>query len=98
MIEMRARRKLVRARDTLAAYESTLTDHSIEIEKGVRIFDIPHIVLREGDKFGIHLQTNFIEIIRIVKGHRPSLLRKGRTANAIMFSFNEKGKVRLIES
>ena len=98
MIEMRARRKILRARETLAAYEATLTDHSIEIEKGVRIFDVPPIVLREGDKFGIHLQTNFVEIIRLVKRSRPSVLRNGRTAKAIRFSFNEKGKLSLPES
>jgi HTH-type transcriptional regulator, fmd operon transcriptional regulator len=55
MIELRARRKVDRAVETLEAYKSTLTDHEVRIPKGTRFYEIPTLVLREGDKWGIHV-------------------------------------------
>ncbi len=96
MIEHRARQKISRARETLGAYESTLTDHRIEVAQGMRIYEVPTVVLREGDRYGIHLEANFIDIIRMVRNHRPSCLQKGKTTRPIRFSFNQRGKIELL--
>jgi HTH-type transcriptional regulator, fmd operon transcriptional regulator len=95
MIELRARRKVARARETLDAYHSTLTNHIIKIQKGTRFYEIPSLVLREGDRWGIHMQSNVVEIIRLVKDMRPSCLAKGRTTRPIPFVFNKMGKLRI---
>jgi HTH-type transcriptional regulator, fmd operon transcriptional regulator len=95
MIEMRARRKIDLARESLLAYQTTLTDHSVRIPRGTKLYDIPPAVLREGDKFGIHIQGNIVEIIRMVKDSRPTCLEGGRTNRTISFVFNQKGKLRL---
>ncbi len=96
MIEFRARRKIRKAEETLRVYESTLTDHSVEVAKGTRTFEIPRIVLSEGDRFGVHPQTNVVDIIRMVRGLEPPCLKNGRTRRELKFSFNQKGELRLV--
>lgn len=93
MIELRARRKVEQARGTLRAYQSTLTDHSVVVPKGTRLYDIPPIVLREGDRHGVHVQSNIVEIIRVVKNVQPSCLEDGKTTRGIVLVFNQKGKL-----
>lgn len=95
MIELRARKKIELARETLQAHQSTLTDHSVQIARGTRTYDIPPTVLREGDRFGIHVQSNIVEIIRLVKSVRPSCLTGGRTNRKITLVFNQSGKLRV---
>jgi Tfx family DNA-binding protein len=93
MIELRAKKKVERARETLRAYESTLTNHSVRVETGSRPQDIPSIVLREGDRFGIHIQSNIVDIIRMTRAIRPSCLTNGRTTRTLKFVFNQRGKL-----
>jgi len=95
MIELRARRKVAQARDTLDAYRSTLTDHVIRVPKGTMFYEIPTLVLKEGDRWGIHMKSNVVEIIRMVKDVRPSCLAKGRTTRSIPFFFNKMGKLHI---
>ena len=95
MIELRAHRKVAQARETLEAYRSTLTDHVIRIPRGTRFYEIPTHVLREGDRWGIHMQSNVVEIIRMVKDTRPSCLARARTTRPILFVFNKMGKLRI---
>ena len=95
MIELRARRRVQMARQTLDAYRSTLTDHVLTIPKGTRFYDIPSAVLREGDRWGVHLQSNIVDIVRLVKGVRPGCLEAGRTTRRISFVFNGAGKLRV---
>ena len=95
MIERRAKKKVEGARETLRAYESTLTNHSVRVAIGSRPQDIPSIVLREGDRFGIHIQSNIVDIIRMAKSLRPSCLENGRTTRTLTFVFNQRGKLSL---
>ncbi len=93
MIELRAKRNIEKARETLKAYETTLTNHSISVESGTRPQEIPSIVLREGDRFGIHIQSNIVEIIRMVRALRPSRFTDGRTNRKLRFVFNQRGRL-----
>ena len=95
MIELRARRKVLLARETLEAFQSTRTDHVLRVPKGTRFYEIPSVVLREGDRRGIHLQSNIVDIVRMVKGSRPSCLHAGKTTRSVFFVFNRAGKLRL---
>jgi Tfx family DNA-binding protein len=95
MIESRARRKLQRARETLKAYESIVSNHSVRIEKGTRLQEIPSKVLGEGDRFGIHLRSNIIEIIRMVKKIDSRCTRRGETTKDLVFSFTQSGVLSL---
>jgi Tfx family DNA-binding protein len=95
MIEFRARRRVADARRTLEAFQSTLSEHSVSIPKGTRFYDIPPMVLKEGDRWGIHLQSNLVDIIRMVRQIRPPCLDSGRTTRIISFGFNPAGKLRV---
>jgi Tfx family DNA-binding protein len=93
MIEFRAKRRVADARRTLEVYQSTLIEHSVRIPKGTRFYEIPAMVLKEGDRWGIHLQSNLVDIIRMVRQVRPSCLDNGRTNRSVQFSFNPAGKL-----
>jgi HTH-type transcriptional regulator, fmd operon transcriptional regulator len=95
MIELRAKRKVALAKETLDAYRSTLTDHVLNIPKGTRFYDVPPLVLSEGDRWGIHMQSNIVDIVRMVKSLRPSCLKNGRTTRGVTFVFNRAGKLRI---
>ncbi len=93
MIELRARRKLGQARDTIRAYESVLSSHSVEVKKGTRLQQIPELVLHEGDRYGIHLQSNIVDIIRMVKSLKPPCVASGTTSSRLLFTFSQRGKL-----
>ena len=93
MIERRARNKLEKARATLRAYESILSTHSVNVEAGTRLQEIPSFVLHEGDRFGIHLKSNLIEIIRMVKSIKPVCIKDGKTTRHLDFTFTQSGKL-----
>jgi Tfx family DNA-binding protein len=98
MIEHRARTNVERAKDTISAFQSTLTNHLVIVPKGTRAYDIPSFVLREGDRSGIHLQSNIVEIVRMVKEANPPCLASGKTNRRLSFVFNQKGKLTLTNS
>lgn len=98
MIEARARRQLNKATQTLKVFElaRAQTQHIVTIEKGTRLQKIPMIVLGEADRFHIHLQSNMVDILRMVKKLRKRRFADGRTKAKIVFSFNERGKLSLL--
>lgn len=93
MIEWRARRKLQKARDTIQAYESIQSSHSVKVESGTKLAEVPLIVLHEGDKRHIHIRSDIIEIVRLVKAMKPSAVRDGKTTRNLEFEINERGKL-----
>lgn len=95
MIELRARRKILLARDIIRAYQSTLAEHVVRIPKGTRFYDIPSTVLREGDRWGIHIQSNIVEIVRMVRQAKPNCMEEGKTTRPIFLVFNPSGKLAL---
>jgi len=95
MIEARARRRVEMADQTLEAYKSTITDHAVIVPKGTRFYEIPSVILGEGDRCGVHLKSNIVDIVRMVNGVEPSALSGGKTNRSICFVFNKAGKLRL---
>ena len=83
------------ARQTLEAYKSTLTDHDFTVPRGTRFYEIPSAVLREGDRRGVHLKSNIVDIVRLVKGAKPGSLKEGKTTQDLSFVFNRAGKLSL---
>ena len=96
MLEGRARKQVERARQTLRLYEMTQTQPKVTIGVGTRLQQIPMVVLREADRFHIHLRSNMVEILRMVKKHKRGSLSNGRTTEKITFSFNERGRLSLL--
>jgi len=94
MIELRAKRKVELARETIRVYEAALDERRVRIPKGTKFYDIPPAILREGDRWGIHMQSNIVDIVRMVRAVRPNCLEDGRTKRAIYFEFNPSGRLR----
>ncbi len=93
MIEWRARKKLDKARETIQAYESLQSSHTVSVEKGTKLAEVPMIVLHEGDKRHIHIRSDIIEIVRLVKALKPVAVREGKLLRGLKFKINERGKL-----
>lgn len=93
MIEWRARKKLEKARQTIQAYESLQSSHTVSVEKGTKLAEVPMIVLHEGDKRHIHIKSDIIEIVRLVKALKPTVVREGKVLRKLEFKINERGKL-----
>lgn len=93
MIEWRARRKLERAKQTLKVYEALQSSHTLIIDKGTKLADIPPIVLHKGDKLKIHIRSDLVEIVRLVRALKPNCVEDGKLTRNIIFRINERGKL-----
>ncbi len=97
MIEGRARRQILRARQTIQYLDLVEKQYEILVNPGTRLQQIPMVVLQEADKHGIHLRSNMVEILRIVKKMKGSSLgTDGRLTEKLLFRFNERGKLSLL--
>jgi HTH-type transcriptional regulator, fmd operon transcriptional regulator len=96
MLEGRAKKQVKLARQTLSVFELSQSQYVVTIEPGIRLQKVAMIVLLEADKFQIHLQSNMVEILRMVKKQKPnSWSSDGITVEKIIFNFNERGKLSL---
>ncbi len=93
MIEWRARRKIEMARETLQAYESLQSSHALTVEKGTKLAEVPLMVLHEGDRRHVHIQSDLVEIVRLVRAVKPNCVRDGKTIRRITVRINERGKL-----
>ena len=93
MIEWRARKKLDKARETIQAYEALQSSHTVSVDKGTKLAEVPMIVLHEGDKRHIHIKSDIIEIVRLVKALKPIVVREGKVLRGLEFKINERGKL-----
>ncbi len=93
MIESRARRKIQKARETLEAYEGVQSSHTIPIGKGTKLAEVPLAVLHEGDRRNIHVQSDLVEIVRLVRALKPSCVQDGKITRNIVIRMNERGKI-----
>ena len=96
MLEGRAKKQVEKAKETLRVFDLSQTQHIVAIEPGTRLQKVPMIVLLEADKFQTHLQSNMVEILKMVKKQKPdSWSPDGKTIEEIVFNFNERGKLSL---
>jgi HTH-type transcriptional regulator, fmd operon transcriptional regulator len=97
MIEGRARKQVVRARQTIQYFDAIQKQYEVVVNSGVRLQQIPMIVLQEADKNGVHLRSNMVEILRMVKKIKSNILGiDGRLMEKLEFRFNERGKLLLL--
>jgi Tfx family DNA-binding protein len=98
MIEGRARRLIQRARQTVQYFDEIQRQYGVRVDSGTRLQQVPMIVLQEADNQKIHLRSNMVEILRLVKKSKAnSLGADGRLIDAIEFRFNARGKLTLVQ-
>lgn len=95
MIESRARRKLERARETIQVYEDLLPSYAVHVERGTKLAEVPLRVLNEGDRRRIHIRSDIIEIVRLLKMMKPVAVRDGKTIRDLEFKINDRGKLQI---
>lgn len=93
MLELRAKKNLEKAAETIRAYESSLGDHKFKIEEDTRLRAIPALVFREGDRFGIHLHTNLVELVEMLKAMQPPAVSGRVITREITATIGKDGKV-----
>lgn len=93
MIEWRARKKLEKARETIEAYEALQSSRKLVVSKGTKLAEVPLLVLHEGDKHHIHVKSDIIDIVRMVRAIKPSAVKDGKTNRPVVFTINERGKL-----
>ena len=76
-------------------FRFTPADHVLVVPKGTKFYDSPPLVLGEGDRWGTHIRSNIVEIVRMVKDLKPPRLKGGKTSRSINFVFNKAGKLRI---
>jgi HTH-type transcriptional regulator, fmd operon transcriptional regulator len=96
MIEWRARKKIGKARETLQAFESLQSFCKVVIEKNTKLAEVPRMVLHEGDKRHIHVQSDLVEIVRLVRAVKPSCVRGGKVSRQLVIRINERGKLEVL--
>ncbi len=96
MIEGRAKKQVLRARQTVQYFELVQKQYEVLVNSGTRLQQIPMIVLQEADRREIHLRCNMVEILRMVKKLKAECLgSNGRLTESLVFRFNERGKLSL---
>ena len=96
MIEGRAKSQIQRARLTIQFLDLIQRRHEVQIDPGTRLQQVPMIVLQEADRLKIHLRSNMVEILRLVRKVKPSSIDKdGRLNDKLVLRFNERGKLSL---
>ena len=93
MIEHRARRKIEKARETIEASESLQSSHKVVVEEGTKLSEIPLLVLHEGDRHHIHVRSDIVKIVRLVRAIKPKCVNNGSLTRSVTFLINEKGKL-----
>ena len=67
LIEKRARENVERSRETLKEWNSIISPVRITIKKGTDVMTIPELVFAEADRSGIHVRTDSIGLITLIK-------------------------------
>lgn len=62
IIERRARRNIKLAEETLQVYKFLLSVANVKIEAGTHLIDVPGLLIKAGDSYGIKLKVNFTMI------------------------------------
>lgn len=90
--EKRARDNIDKARKTLEAYEK-LSPISLEISKGMDIFEVPKRIFSEADKHGIKVLHNTPSLIGIMRRRRGDRIIGNKVTSHFKALILRSGKV-----
>ena len=93
MIEKRARENIKKAYNTIKIYNQIMAPLSIEIEEGIDVLKIPHIVFEKADKEGIKVKYNTLELIEFIKEHASEFIEKRTVKKKFKIYVLENGEL-----
>jgi len=97
MVESRAIRRLELAKRTLEVYSSVGPAFNVRVKKGTRLYDVPSLVLGAADKQHVRVRSNIVEIIRMIKFHKPQVLDNGKINRRLVFAIRPDGGLTLLD-
>jgi len=74
LIEKRARENVERSRETLKEWNSILSPVRVTVQKGTDVMTIPEFVFSEADRSGIHVRTDSIGLITLIKKEKSDAI------------------------
>ena len=67
LIEKRARENVERSKETIREWNSVVSPVRVTVPKGTDVMNIPDIVFAEADKASIHVKSDSIGLITLIK-------------------------------
>ena len=74
LIEKRARENVERSRETIREWNSVISPVRVTVKKGTDVMTVPHLVFAEADKASIHVKTDSIGLITLIKKEKGSAI------------------------
>jgi len=96
IIERRARRNIKLAEETLRAYKLLLSVANIRVEAGTHLIDVPGILVKAGDKFGIKLKINFTRVYDEIRFKARDCISGSKVMKPFTIAIFRDGSVEVI--
>ena len=74
LIEKRARENVERSKETIREWNSVISPVRISVRKGTDVMTIPEVVFAEADKASIHVRTDSIGLITLIKKEKGTII------------------------
>ena len=96
LIEKRARENIERSRETLKEWDSVNSPVRISVKKGTDVMAVPELVFAEADRWAIHVQTDSIGLITLIKRQKPDAIAKREVVEDFEIDITRSGEVNLL--
>lgn len=96
-LERRAHQNIIMARQTMHDWMKVQAPIISQIPAGTDVLRVPELIFRQADLAGIHLPTNSIDLIVLLKAKAPYLFKKQNLPMDVAIFITGKGEILLID-
>lgn len=96
LIEKRARENIERSKETLKEWNSVISPVRVSIKKGTDVMSIPEIVFGEADRSGVHVRTDSIGLITLIKREKSEAISNRMVVEDFEVDITNTGDVNLL--
>jgi len=96
IIERRARRNIKLAEETLQAYKLLLSVANVRVEAGTHLIDVPGILVKASDRFGIKLKVNFTRIYDEIRFKARDCISRSKVVKPFTIAIFRDGNIEVI--
>ena len=93
IIEKRAERNVKLAEETIQAYKLLRCVTKVSIEVGTHLVEVPMIVMRAGDSFGVKLNVNFTRVYDEIRFKAGDCVSGSRVVKPFTISIFRDGNI-----
>lgn len=95
ILERRAKRNVQLAEETVQAYKLLFCLARVEIKAGTHLIDIPGIVVKTGDNFGVKLKVNFTRIYDEIRFKAGDCINNGVVIKPFTIAIFKNGDIEI---